>query len=99
MADHVAKTKWIPGLEYQFSSTMLPKSGGTYLNIWHAMKVNVPQYLLEYASQPIQDYEWLDSQHVVLTLSHAVVVKHVVQAHDRPYAKIVTTGIDFSPLD
>ena len=26
-------------------------------------------------------------------------IKHVVQAYDRPYAKIVTTGLDFSPLD
>ena len=26
-------------------------------------------------------------------------IKHVCQADDRPYAKIVTTGLDFSPLD
>ena len=63
------------------------------------MKVNVPQYLLEYANQPIHDFEWLDSNRVVLTMSHTVVIKHLVQAYDRPYAKIVTTGLDFSPLD
>lgn len=99
LADHIAKTRWIPGLEYQFSSILLPKSAVTYLQNWHAMKVNVPQYLLEYAGQPIQDFEWLDSSHVVLAMSHAVVIKHLVQAYDRPYAKIVTTGLDFSPLD
>ena len=32
-------------------------------------------------------------------MNHTVVIKHLVQAYDRPYAKIVTTGLDFSPLD
>ena len=57
---------------------MLPKSGVTYLQLWHSMKVNVPQYSLEYANMPIQDYEWLDPAHVALVYSNAVVIKHVV---------------------
>ena len=78
---------------------MLPRGAVTYLNLWHAAKVNIPQYVLEYGGAPIQDFEWLDSNHVVLAMSNAIVIKHVAQAFERPYSKTVTTGLDFSPLD
>ena len=99
LSDHISKVKWIPGREYQFSSIRLPRSGVTYLHVWHVLKPHVPQYLLEYGNQPIQDFEWLDANHCVLGMGHAVVIKHISQAFDRPYAKIVPTGLDFSPLD
>ena len=63
------------------------------------MKPCIPQTLVACGGLPIEDYEWYDSNLVVLLTKRSIVIKEVSKASDRPYSNIVTTGLDFSPLD
>ena len=48
---------------------------------------------------PIEDYEWYDTNVVVLLVKKAIAIKQVSKAAERPYSNIVTTGLDFSALN
>jgi hypothetical protein len=45
--------------------------------MWHALKPNLQQFSLTYASQPIEDYEWLDSNNVIIAAKKSVCIKNV----------------------
>lgn len=64
--------------------------------MWHALKPNLPQFTLTYASQPIEDYEWLDSNHVLIAVKRSVCIKQIDEHAVRPYRTLVPSGIDFS---
>lgn len=49
------------------------------------MKSFVPQYNVEYASLPIEDYEWYDTNHCVILAKKALAIKQVQHAAERPY--------------
>ena len=74
-ADTICKTTWIPDRQYQVSSMRPPYSSASQLNLWHAIKPFVPQYNVEYASLPIEDYEWFDTNHCIILVKKAVAIK------------------------
>ena len=45
--------------------------------MWHALNPNLQQFSLTYASQPIEDYEWLDSNNVIIAAKKSVCIKNV----------------------
>ena len=83
------------------SSIRVPHTSATQLDIWHAMKPYVPQNIIEYGQhdEPILDYEWYDSNVVVLLSKKSIAINQVSTASTRPYSNIVTTGLDFSALN
>jgi hypothetical protein len=54
---------------------------------------------MSYDDEPIMDFEWLDSENVVLMVKKAIGVVNLSHASDRPYSSVVTTGCDFSAFD
>lgn len=68
----------------------------TKLSIWHALKPNLQQYTLTFVNKPIEDYEWLDSNHVLIAVKEAICIKSVQYHSERPYKTLVTSGLDFS---
>ena len=52
-AEPVIKASWIPGQDYMVASIKQPLNKGSCLNVWHAVKPNVPQYLIDYQNYAI----------------------------------------------
>lgn len=60
------------------------------------MKPNFPQFTIDFQNQQIQDFEWADSNTVILAVEKCVGIFNLQQASERPYKDVVTTGLDFS---
>lgn len=94
-ADIISKANWIPNRNYQVSSIKPAFSGETKLSIWHALKPNLQQYTLTFDSKPIEDYEWLDTNHVLIAKKNAICIKNIQEHSKRPFKTLIPSGLDF----
>lgn len=69
----IAKAKWVPGHEFLVSS-IHKQCTTSLLNIWHSIKPNFQQYTIDYQKQQIADFEWIDSNTVILAVEKGVAI-------------------------
>jgi WD40 repeat protein len=72
-ASPIAKAKWVPGREYLISS-IHKQNNSSLMNVWHGMKPNYQQFTIDFTKQQIQDFEWIDSNTVIMAVEKSVAI-------------------------